>query len=201
MKIDSLDLALIEFQAAQVAARVCDCSTEEPAKYIKQVIDGIKKQRDEAIKQKKIAQQERKKTESALASLYVNHAGDLMNKEDIRPAWRLVEKALAKDKNNAEARKLSALIPEYASRYFLDGIGDEVVVRAIQIIAIFLPKKQMAIQPLIFLTCTEINCCIVFIMLISTIITEARQVKNIVTSAPTAVICSFLHQIQAAATF
>ena len=128
LKINSLDLALIEFQAAQVAARVCDCPTEEPAKYIKQVFDGIKEQRDEAIKQKNIAQEERKKTERAIASLYVNHAGALMNKEDVRPAWRLVEKALAKDKNNAEARKLSAAIPEYGSRYFLDGIGEEVVV-------------------------------------------------------------------------
>src|SRR5687768_866427 len=40
----SLDKALIEFQAAQVAARECGLNTNEPAEALVKVYNGLKKQ-------------------------------------------------------------------------------------------------------------------------------------------------------------
>ena len=66
------DQALIEFQAAQVAARVCGCNSNEPAERIAECITGIQQQKDEAIRalaeaerQKKLAQTNAQKATKA----------------------------------------------------------------------------------------------------------------------------------------
>ena len=42
--------ALREFQAAQVAARVCGCTSNKPADLIKEAINGLQKQKEDAIR-------------------------------------------------------------------------------------------------------------------------------------------------------
>ena len=42
--------ALREFQAAQVAARVCGCTSTKPADLIKEAINGLQKQKEDAIR-------------------------------------------------------------------------------------------------------------------------------------------------------
>jgi hypothetical protein len=54
-----LGSALTEFQAAQVAARFCNCTTQEPADSITVVFDMIQKQRDDALDAKDRAEKAR----------------------------------------------------------------------------------------------------------------------------------------------
>ena len=65
--------ALTEFQAAQVAARACKCTTNAPAEYINKVFSGLKQQKEAAIaaqqraeKAEQTAKQERNRTQQAL---------------------------------------------------------------------------------------------------------------------------------------
>ncbi len=57
--------ALTEFQAAQVAARVCGCSTQEAAELISTSFQGMQKQRDEARLARFKAEQKEKEVEAA----------------------------------------------------------------------------------------------------------------------------------------
>src|SRR5258705_11387302 len=72
-KPPNYDKALIEFRAAQIAARECGKVTEDPAAKLKKVFKGLESQRNEAIKAKKeaehaklIAINARDETENAL---------------------------------------------------------------------------------------------------------------------------------------
>lgn len=62
------DKALNEFQAAQVAARLCNCATNAPADYILQAIQGIQQQRNDALKAKERAEAAEQKAKNALSS-------------------------------------------------------------------------------------------------------------------------------------
>jgi len=61
------DLALIEFQAAQIAARECDKPTNTPAVELKKVFDSINSQKQEAVEAKHNAEKATKKTKTVLA--------------------------------------------------------------------------------------------------------------------------------------
>ena len=54
------DKALLKFQAAQVAARECGTDSKEADDAINKVFVALKKQRDDAIKAKKEAEEQRK---------------------------------------------------------------------------------------------------------------------------------------------
>jgi hypothetical protein len=58
------DKALIEFQAAQIAARECGIITDKPAIELKKVFDGLKKQRDDAVNAKREAETQKAIAES-----------------------------------------------------------------------------------------------------------------------------------------
>lgn len=51
----SYDKALIEFQAAQIAARECGIAADEPANELKKVFEGLSAQKKEAINQRDAA--------------------------------------------------------------------------------------------------------------------------------------------------
>ncbi|MFN0214818.1 MAG: leucine-rich repeat domain-containing protein [Saprospiraceae bacterium] len=70
----SFHKALPEFQAAQVAARICNCNSATTSDYILKVFDGIQRQKEAAIaaqkraeKAEKAAKAEKQKTQQALA--------------------------------------------------------------------------------------------------------------------------------------
>ena len=52
LEAQNFDKALIEFQAAQVAAKVCKCNSKEPAEFIAKAIKGIQNQKREVEVQK-----------------------------------------------------------------------------------------------------------------------------------------------------
>ncbi|MEO6328933.1 MAG: WD40 repeat domain-containing protein [Ginsengibacter sp.] len=64
-KPPSYNKALIEFQAAQIAARECGIKTDSPAVELKKVFEGLIAQRDEAVQAKREA--ERQKSAAILA--------------------------------------------------------------------------------------------------------------------------------------
>ncbi|MFN0214819.1 MAG: hypothetical protein ACKVT2_11235 [Saprospiraceae bacterium] len=114
------DKALIEFQAAQVAARICNCNSSTPSEYILKVFKGIQQQKETAITAQKRAEKAEKNTKAALS-----------------------ETEEAKNKAQAALQKADKLIKAfyfYADRfalaygarngpnifYFIDKNGDEV---------------------------------------------------------------------------
>ena len=92
------DQALIEFQAAQVAARICGCSSTEPATLIEDCITGIQQQKDDAISalaeakaQRKIAEQKEKQAQRNARASQNALAALKLEESDHTQALRLAE--------------------------------------------------------------------------------------------------------------
>ncbi|MBC7777963.1 MAG: leucine-rich repeat domain-containing protein [Phycisphaerae bacterium] len=134
LKGEIFDKALTEFQAAQVAARICKCNSTAPSDSILKVFKGIQRQKDVAIaaqaaaivaqkraeKAEKTAKAEKAKTQQALAETEKakNEAQTALQKADklIKAFYFYADRfALAYgEKNGANAF------------YFIDKNGDEV---------------------------------------------------------------------------
>ncbi len=103
------DKALIEFQAAQIAARECGISTNEPADSLNQVFNYLKKQRNESVDAKRNAEKSEKKTKEALKKVEL---------EKNRADSALKETENAKDEAQDALNKADKLIKAF---YFYDG--------------------------------------------------------------------------------
>ncbi|MFN0202983.1 MAG: leucine-rich repeat domain-containing protein, partial [Bacteroidia bacterium] len=135
------DLALPEFQAAQVAAKICKCEAEEPNRLIDSVFKGIKRQRDEAIQEKQradstleIVQAEQAKNRKIIASFffYKDRFGLAVKKYDNETIYGFIDK----EGNERIPYKYSyaqpfdektglALVKKGGVTYFLDTLQNE----------------------------------------------------------------------------
>lgn len=98
--------ALTEFQAAQVAARICDCNSSELAIYIKRAFKGIEQQKEAAIAAQKRAEAAENEAKKAL--------------EATQKAQAEAEKAKTEAQTNlAKASKLVNAFYFYGDRFAL----------------------------------------------------------------------------------
>jgi len=114
------DKALIEFQAAQVAARECDRNTNAPAIELKKVFDGLKAQRDEAIEAKKEAEKARREAvsqkeanQNLLARNYWNNSQAARADNDLLSALYFTAEAVASSNDKYLTKNLLIDIEPY----------------------------------------------------------------------------------------
>jgi tetratricopeptide (TPR) repeat protein len=114
------DKALIEFQAAQIAARECGFVKSEPANKLKEVFKGLTAQRDEAVRQRSMVTSALKlaeyKTDKANAALKL--AGERLNyAHRVATAINLASQAKAYEQTDPQ---FAILLATYAFRQFYD---------------------------------------------------------------------------------
>lgn len=114
--------ALIEFQAAQIAARECGLVADQPAAAIKKVFDELKAQRDNAIKAQKLAQTAQEELQAQIKRADFEAEESRSAKNEALLAKTIAEKAraesdsaraiaeLEKEKTNAALQKADKLI-------------------------------------------------------------------------------------------
>lgn len=123
----AFDKAIVEFQAAQIAARECKQSKGEPAILLKKAFDGIQKQRDRAIEAGKKALLEKQsaikaKEQAELARLQADSSRAKANRlRNLAVEQRKKAIILKKDlsKKNDQSKKLVKGIYFYGNNYGL----------------------------------------------------------------------------------
>lgn len=123
----AFDKAIVEFQAAQIAARECKQSKGEPAILLKKAFDGIQKQRDRAIEASKKTLIEKQsaikaKEQAELARLQADSSRAKANRlRNLAVEQRKKAIILKKDlsKKNDQSKKLVKGIYFYGNNYGL----------------------------------------------------------------------------------
>jgi len=120
--------ALTEFQAAQIAARECGFSTAEPAAQLKKVFDGLQRQREQAIDDRKIAEREKQNAQAATARAKIEADKALKAKaiadDERKKASTALEQQRRADsaKEFATAKSKEAEIAKHKAEQRLDSI-------------------------------------------------------------------------------
>ncbi len=108
--------ALTEFQAAQIAARECCFSTADAAIQLKKVFDGLQRQREQAIDDRKIAEREKRNAEAASARAKTEAENALKEKATADLQRKKADAALEQQRKSDSARELATLTSKEAEK-------------------------------------------------------------------------------------